>query len=146
MNVVFLLELSDSISLGLARSAPYRFVADAVKHMKSGDRNAVIAFGEAGGRRPSAGRPGNTVDRPKAQIDGRGTNLFQAIQLGLAVLPPGFGEPHRQCSRRAPERRQRPGRRAGGQGRPGADIHLRGRAADLHPGSRRRGDGAPARR
>ena len=87
MNVVFLLDLSDSISLA-SRERAYRFVADAVTHMKSGDRNAVIAFGEqAVVEHPLAAR--TAVDRPKAQVDGRGTNLFQAIQLGLAVLPPG---------------------------------------------------------
>ena len=36
---------------------------------------------------PLAARPG--IDRPKAQIDGHGTNIFQGIQLALAMLPPG---------------------------------------------------------
>src|SRR5881396_1469311 len=54
MNVVFLLDVSDSVSLAA---------------------------------RELANRP--TVDRPKAQVDGRGTNIFQAIQLALAMLPPG---------------------------------------------------------
>jgi len=58
------------------------------KSMKSGDRNSVIAFGEqAVVDQPLATRPG--VERPKAQIDGHGTNIFQAIQLALAMLPPG---------------------------------------------------------
>src|SRR3989441_3278870 len=87
MNVVFLLDLSDSVSLA-SRERAYRFVADAVKHMKSGDRNSVIAFGEqAVVDQPLATR--TAVERPKAQVDGRGTNIFQAIHLGLAVLPPG---------------------------------------------------------
>ena len=87
MNVVFLLDMSDSVSLA-ARERAYRFVADAAKSMKSGDRNSVIAFGEqAVVDQPLATRPG--VERPKAQIDGHGTNIFQAIQLALAMLPPG---------------------------------------------------------
>src|SRR5437667_3202740 len=87
MNVVFLLDLSDSVSLA-ARERAYRFVAEAGKHMKSGDRNSVIAFGDqAVVDQPLASRP--AIDRPKAQVDGRGTNIFQAIQLSLAMLPPG---------------------------------------------------------
>src|SRR5437660_4326626 len=87
MNVVFLLDLSDSVSLA-SRERAYRFVADAAKSMKSGDRNSVIAFGEqAVVDQPLAARP--AVERPKAQVDGHGTNIFQAIQLALAMLPPG---------------------------------------------------------
>ena len=87
MNVVFLLDLSDSVSLA-SRERAYRFVAEAGKHMKSGDRNSVIAFGDqAVVDQPLASRP--AIDRPKAQVDGRGTNIFQAIQLSLAMLPPG---------------------------------------------------------
>src|SRR3989449_6143058 len=87
MNVVFLLDLSDSVSLA-SRERAYRFVAEAGKHMKSRDRNSVIAFGDqAVVDQPLASRP--AIDRPKAQVDGRGTNIFQAIQLSLAMLPPG---------------------------------------------------------
>ena len=87
MNVVFLMDLSDSVSLA-SRERAYRFVAEAAKSMKSGDRNSVIAFGEqAVVDQALAARPG--IDRPKAQVDGHGTNIFQAIQLALAMLPPG---------------------------------------------------------
>src|SRR5256885_2820515 len=87
MNVVFLLDLSDSVSLA-SRERAYRFVADAVKHMKSGDRNAVIAFGEqAVVDHPLATR--TVVERPKAQVDGHGTNIFHAIQPAPPRLPPG---------------------------------------------------------
>src|SRR2546428_4752537 len=87
MTVVFLLDLSDSVSLA-SRERAYRFVAEAAKSMKSGDRNSVIAFGEqAVVDQPLAARPG--VERPKSQVDGHGTNIFQAIQLALAMLPPG---------------------------------------------------------
>jgi len=87
MNVVFLLDLSDSVSLA-SRERAYRFVADAGKSMKSGDRNSLIAFGDqAVVDQPLASRP--SIERPKAQVDGRGTNIFQALQLSLAMLPPG---------------------------------------------------------
>jgi Ca-activated chloride channel homolog len=87
LNVVFLLDASDSVSLA-ARERAYRFAADAVKHMKAADRHALIVFGE----RPIIDQPLDhrpALDRPKATVPGRGTNLFQAIQLALATLPRG---------------------------------------------------------
>jgi uncharacterized membrane protein len=87
MNVVFLLDLSDSVSLA-ARERAYRFVAEAAKSMKTGDRSSVIVFGDtAVVDQPLANKP--AIDRPKVPVDGRGTNIFQAIQLALAMLPPG---------------------------------------------------------
>ena len=56
--------------------------------MKSGDRQGVIVFGEEAVVDQPLVRP-RRVERPKAQVGGRGTNLFQALQLGLATLPPG---------------------------------------------------------
>ncbi|TMQ15221.1 MAG: VWA domain-containing protein [Candidatus Rokuibacteriota bacterium] len=86
-NVVFLLDLSDSVSLA-ARERAYRFMAESVRHLRSGDRHSVIVFGEeAVVDQPLSNRTG--VDRPKAQVGGHGTNIFQAIQLALATLPPG---------------------------------------------------------
>lgn len=87
MNVVFLLDQSDSVSLA-ARERMYRFVAEAVRHLKTGDRHAVIAFGaEAVVDQPFSPRP--VVERPRRAVDGRGTNLFQALQLALTLAPPG---------------------------------------------------------
>ena len=87
MNVAFLLDMSDSVSLA-ARERAYRFVAEAVKSMKPGDRQSLIVFGDAAVvDQQLTSRP--TLDRPKSEVDGRGTNIFQAIQLALAVLPPG---------------------------------------------------------
>ena len=87
MNVMFLLDLSDSVSFA-ARERAYRFVAEAVRHMKPGDHGSVIAFGaEAVVDRPLAPHP--AIERPRAEVDARGTNLFQAIQLALAMAPPG---------------------------------------------------------
>ena len=85
MNVVFLLDLSDSVSLA-ARERAYRFV-EAGKFMKSGDRNSVIGFGEQAVVDQPRRAPGDRS--PKAQVDGSGTNIFQALQLALAMLPPG---------------------------------------------------------
>jgi uncharacterized membrane protein len=87
LNVVFLLDHSDSVSL-VARERAYRFVSEAVRHLKSGDRHEVIVFGEeAVVDQPLSSRP--SVDRPKAAVNGRGTNIFQAIQLALATVTPG---------------------------------------------------------
>jgi len=87
LNVVFLLDHSDSVSL-VARERAYRFVSEAVRHLKSGDRHEVIVFGEeAVVDQALSNRPG--IDRPKATVSGRGTNIFQAIQLALATLTPG---------------------------------------------------------
>jgi len=86
LNVVFLLDLSDSVSLA-ARERAYRFAAEAARHMKAGDRGSVIVFGEeAVVDQPLANRP--AIERPKSQVGGRTTNVFQAIQLALATLPP----------------------------------------------------------
>src|SRR5207245_2090616 len=86
-NVVFLLDHSDSVSL-VARERAYRFVSEAVRHLKSGDRHEVIVFGEeAVVDQPLSNRP--SVERPKAAVSGRGTNIFQAIQLALATVTPG---------------------------------------------------------
>jgi len=87
LNVVFLLDHSDSVSL-VARERAYRFVSEAVRHLKSGDRHEVIVFGEeAVVDQPLSNRP--SVERPKAAVSGRGTNIFQAIQLALATVTPG---------------------------------------------------------
>src|SRR6185295_15781423 len=86
-NVVFLLDVSDSVSLA-ARERAYRFIADSTRAMKSSDRQSVIVFGEeAVVDQPLSTK--NTVDRPKAQVGGRGTNMFQGLQLALATLPSG---------------------------------------------------------
>jgi Ca-activated chloride channel family protein len=86
-NIVFLLDHSDSISLA-ARERAWRFAAEAVKSMRNNDRATLIVFGEdAVVDQPLAHKP--VLERPKAQVASRGTNLFQAIQLALATLPPG---------------------------------------------------------
>jgi uncharacterized membrane protein len=87
LNVVFLLDQSDSVSLA-ARERAWRFVAEATTHMKGGDRQGVIVFGEqAVVDQPLSTR--KDVERAKAEVGGRATDVFQAIQLALASLPPG---------------------------------------------------------
>ncbi|HSC26304.1 MAG TPA: VWA domain-containing protein, partial [Vicinamibacterales bacterium] len=86
-NVVFLMDLSDSVSLA-ARERAWRFAAEAMKSAKGGDRTSLIVFGEdAVVDQPLAAR--QAIERPKAEVAARGTNLFQAIQLALATVPPG---------------------------------------------------------
>jgi Ca-activated chloride channel homolog len=88
LNVVFLLDHSESVSLA-ARERAYRFVAEAVDHQRPGDRHGVIVFGEA----PAVDQglaPRAAAARPRTEVPGQGTNLFQALQLALAKLP--FGQ------------------------------------------------------
>ncbi|MGH7390106.1 MAG: VWA domain-containing protein [Candidatus Rokuibacteriota bacterium] len=86
-NVAFLLDLSDSVSLA-ARERAWRFAAEAVKSARGPDRSSLIVFGEDSVvDQALASR--QTLDRPRAEVTARGTNLFQAIQLALATLPPG---------------------------------------------------------
>jgi Ca-activated chloride channel homolog len=86
-NVIFLFDHSDSVSLA-ARERAWRFAAESVKSLRSGDRAGVVVFGEdAVVDQPLANR--TTLDRPKTPVGARGTNLFQAVQLSLATLPPG---------------------------------------------------------
>src|SRR6185295_1870887 len=87
LNVVFLLDMSDSISLA-SRENAYRFAAQSVTAMPPGDQVGVIVFGEeAVVDQPL--RASNKIDRPQATVGGRGTNLAQALQLALASSPAG---------------------------------------------------------
>jgi len=87
LNVMFLLDLSDSVSLA-ARENAYRFAAQSVSGMRPGDRVGLIAFGESAVV-DQALRPVPRIDRPTAGVGGRQTNLAQALQLGLATTPAG---------------------------------------------------------
>jgi uncharacterized membrane protein len=87
LNVTFLLDVSDSVSLA-ARESAYRFAARAVGAMQPGDQAGLVVFGEeAVVDQPL--RPVAKIERPQAQVAARGTNLAQALQLGLATAPPG---------------------------------------------------------
>ena len=87
LNVMFLLDVSDSVSLA-ARERAYRFAAQALAGMQEGDQAGLIIFGqEALVDQPLSQKP--KVERVQGQVAGRGTDLAQAIQLALAMLPAG---------------------------------------------------------
>jgi len=87
MNVVFLLDLSDSVSAA-ARERAYRFVDAAVRAAGPGDQHGVVVFGaDAVVDQPLSAR--TEAVAPQKAVDGKGTNLYQAMQLGLAMLPAG---------------------------------------------------------
>jgi uncharacterized membrane protein len=86
MNVVFLLDASESLSED-AHQRARQFVAEAVTARHADDRHGVVVFGaDAAVAQPLGSHSG--VELAEAKVDGRGTNIFQAIQLALAVLPP----------------------------------------------------------
>ena len=87
LNVIFLLDVSDSVSLA-ARESAFRFAAQSGGGARPGDQAGVIVFGEEAVV-DQALRPGGKIDRPQVQVGGRGTNLAQALQLALATAPPG---------------------------------------------------------
>ncbi len=88
LNVLFLLDVSDSVSLA-ARENAYRFAAQAVSAhaaRRPGGPDRCSARTRSSTRR-CARRRGSTARRPRSAA--RGTNLAQALQLGLATAPPG---------------------------------------------------------
>ncbi|OGA87604.1 MAG: hypothetical protein A3G27_18705 [Betaproteobacteria bacterium RIFCSPLOWO2_12_FULL_66_14] len=87
MNVVFLLDHSNSISPA-ARERALQFAEQAVGKARPGDRHGVLVFGsEAAVDQELSAR--GTVERPGKEVDGRATNIFNAVQLALAMLPAG---------------------------------------------------------
>ncbi len=87
LNAMFLLDVSDSVSLA-AREQAYLFAAQALAGMQKGDQAGLIVFGqEAVVDQPLSPKP--RLERPQATVPGRGTDLAQAIQLALAMLPAG---------------------------------------------------------
>jgi Ca-activated chloride channel homolog len=87
LNVLFLLDVSDSVSLA-ARENAFRFAAQAAQSLQPGDQTGLIVFGEEAVV-DQALKPSAKLDRPQVQVGGRGTNLAQALQLALASAPPG---------------------------------------------------------
>lgn len=85
LTTVFLLDSSDSISPA-QRSVNEQFIADALQTMQSGDKAAVISFGENA-----------LVERVPSEIKRLGaiqsvpiavrTDISEALQLGLALFP-----------------------------------------------------------
>jgi len=87
LNVFFLLDISDSVTLA-AREQGFRFLQASVAGMREEDRAGLIVFGaEARIEAPLRARP--VFDRPESSISGKATNVAQAVQLALASFPPG---------------------------------------------------------
>src|SRR5215212_4867326 len=85
LTPVFLIDSSDSISAS-ARGQAEAFVQDALKTMRPGDQAAVVVFGENAlvERVPSTAA---TLGRINSVPIAARTNLQDAVQLGLALLP-----------------------------------------------------------
>jgi Ca-activated chloride channel family protein len=85
LTTVFLIDSSDSVSPS-ARGQAEAFVQEALKAMRPNDHAAVVVFGENAlvERAPSAER---TLGRLTSAPVAARTNIQDAIQLGLALLP-----------------------------------------------------------
>jgi Ca-activated chloride channel family protein len=91
MNVVFLLDQSESVSRA-ARERAESFVDQALESRKAGDRHGIVVFGgDAAVLQPLGSS--DAAEPLATRIDSRGTNIYQAIQLALAMLP--AGQPNR---------------------------------------------------
>jgi uncharacterized membrane protein len=85
VSTVFLLDGSDSVALS-QRARAETFVQQALAQMPPDDRAAIVVFGQRAlvERAPSDNR---VLGQVVAQPGGNGTNIEDAIQLGLALLP-----------------------------------------------------------
>jgi len=85
LTTVFLLDRSDSIAPA-ERARADVFVRDALAAQRPGDRSAVVAFGaNALVERMPSETP--APDAPAAMPVAAGTNIQQAVELSLALLP-----------------------------------------------------------
>src|SRR5206468_9773913 len=85
LNVMFLLDASDSISLA-ARENAYRFAAQAMSAMRPGDQAGLIVFGEqAVVDQPLHATP--KLDRPQAAVGGPPPKTAQAPRLARPTTP-----------------------------------------------------------
>lgn len=123
MNVVYLVDLSESIAPD-SRRRMLDFLGAAARERGAEDRYGVIAFGaDAAIETPLGAHDAKLLDTPQARTDARGSNLDRAVQLALAMLPPG------QANRiiLATDGRQTAGdavAAAQGAREAGADLHL----------------------
>jgi Mg-chelatase subunit ChlD len=85
LTTVFLIDSSDSVSPS-ARGQAEAFVQEALKTMRQDDRGAVVVFGENAlvERAPS---PERTLGHLSSAPIAARTNIQDAVQLGLALLP-----------------------------------------------------------
>jgi len=83
-------DLSDSISQA-SRERALGFIETAVKAARPGDQHGVVVFGaDAAVDQPLAARTAMADLGPAAEtLNTRGTNIYQAMQLALAMLPSG---------------------------------------------------------
>ncbi|HEU5104036.1 MAG TPA: VWA domain-containing protein, partial [Roseiflexaceae bacterium] len=90
LTTVFLIDSSDSVAPS-ARGQAEAFVQDALKAMPPGDQAAVIVFGENAlvERTPSDER---SLGRLNSSPIAARTNIAEAMQLGLALLPADAGQ------------------------------------------------------
>ncbi len=92
-TTIFLLDGSDSVAAS-QRARAEAFIAQALAAMPPDDRAGVIVFGREAlvERMPS---PERTFGAPQARPFGGATNIADALQLGLAMLP---AEGHRRVA------------------------------------------------
>src|SRR5262249_22122164 len=85
VTTVFLLDGSDSVSLS-QRARAETFIQQALDQMPRDDRGAIVVFGQRAlvERMPSGDR---SLGQVAARPGGGTTNVEDAIQLGLALLP-----------------------------------------------------------
>jgi Ca-activated chloride channel family protein len=85
LSVVFLVDHSDSVPAE-ARQLELNYVRDALQHMKSADKAAVILFGgDALVERPFSNS--KDVDAFTSKVISIQTDLAEAIRLGMALMP-----------------------------------------------------------
>jgi len=85
LTTVFLLDRSDSIGPA-ERAQADAFVRDAIAAQRPGDRSAVVAFGANALVERMPSQPAGSAARQVAPA-AIGTNIQQAVELGLALLP-----------------------------------------------------------
>jgi len=85
VTTVFLLDGSDSVALS-QRARAEAAIGQALTEMPRDDRAAIIVFGQQAlvERTPSSDR---SLGQVAARPDGNATNIQNAVQLGLALLP-----------------------------------------------------------
>jgi Ca-activated chloride channel homolog len=86
MNVVFLLDQSESLNPA-ARARAQQFVQEALGFANPDDQHGIVVFGEDALIARGLSRSGESHAN-SAIVNPRGTNLFNALQLGTAMLPP----------------------------------------------------------
>lgn len=85
LNVLFLLDQSDSITLA-AQEGAFQFASQALGGMRNDDRAGYLTFGAQAAVEASL-RPKPIFQRPRDRVLGQATNIQQAIELALATFP-----------------------------------------------------------